>query len=65
MKLRREERSELLRTQREINELRSLLMDAYRSFNCITDPYLLEACIYEINALQAKYCHALRKAKAQ
>lgn len=39
------------------------LEQAYNEFNNITDPLLMEACIYEINALRAKYNCAVHDLK--
>ena len=61
----RAKRAELYRSQNEINEIRSSLLDAYTSFNSTSDPDLLEAYIYEINALRARYDYALRRAKTR
>ena len=36
---------------------------AYNEFDNITDPLLMEACIYEINALRAKYNCAVHDLK--
>lgn len=49
----------------EIADIRSSLEGAYSSFNTISDPLLMEACIFEINALRARYDHALKSAKDQ
>lgn len=39
------------------------LEQAYNEFDNITDPLLMEACIYEINALRAKYNCAVHDLK--
>ena len=36
---------------------------AYNEFDNVTDPLLMEACIYEINALRAKYNCAVHDLK--
>ena len=61
----RAERAERNRVLSELNEIRGSLGAAYRSFNNTTDPDLLDASIYEINALRARYDHALRRAKTR
>lgn len=52
---------ELLRS--ELFQVRSALLAAYRDFNSQIEPDLIEASIYEINSLQAKYSWVLRKIK--
>ena len=63
-KLLRQRRDEAKRAAREIDDIRGLLGNAYRSFNSTSDPALLDAYIFEINALMARYDYALRRAKA-
>lgn len=36
------------------------LKEAYDRFDCADDPDLIDACIYEINALKARYNYILR-----
>ena len=43
--------------------VRRELEQAYNEFDNITDPLLMEACIYEINALRAKYNCAVHDLK--
>ena len=43
---------------------RTLLAQAYASFNSTRDPYLIDSCVFEINALQARYSYLLRRVKA-
>lgn len=47
----------------ELKRLKSELDRAYNEFQNQTDSDLLEACIYEIQALRAKYSHLLKQAK--
>ena len=54
----RELKQELLRTN-------DALKDAYTRFNCVCDSELIEASIYEISALKARYSYLLRCIKAQ
>lgn len=49
----------------QIVELRSSLDEAYSHFNRTTDPGTLDACIFEINALRARYNNALRHYRQQ
>ncbi|MEG0779959.1 MAG: YaaL family protein [Oscillospiraceae bacterium] len=37
---------------------------AYRQFNLVTDPELIESCIYQISALKARYNYLIRTMKA-
>ena len=54
----RELKQELLRTN-------DALKDAYTRFNCVCDSELIEASIYEISALKARYSYLLRCIKEQ
>ena len=47
----------------EVQRVRRELEQAYNEFDNITDPLLMEACIYEINALRAKYNCAVHDLK--
>lgn len=47
----------------ELYELKRELVAAYSRFNNTPDPALLEAVIYEIKSLEARYSHALRRLK--
>ena len=61
----RTRRAELRRALDEIEEIRGDLGAAYTNFNSTSDPDLVSACVYEINALMARYDHALRRAKSR
>ena len=59
----KEERKRLYELQQradEIFSLQSSLDDAYSHFNRTTDPGSLDACIFEINALRARYNSAVK-----
>ena len=63
-KQQRAHRAEVQRVRAEMLGVRRELEQAYNEFDNITDPLLMEACIYEINALRAKYncaVHDLKK----
>ena len=47
----------------ELNETQLELALAYRQFNMVVDPELVEACIYQINALKARYNYLIRALK--
>ena len=58
------------RTTREQHELMQALQEAqtalqgaYLSFDALTDPELVESCIFEIRALQARINYLLRAMK--
>ncbi|MGE4353027.1 MAG: DUF2508 family protein [Oscillospiraceae bacterium] len=57
-------KAELARVDKEIKEIRHSLNDAWQVFNSTTDPALTEACIFEINALRARYDHILKGARS-
>ena len=40
------------------------LQDAYAAFNMVSDPELVEACVYQISALRARCNYLLRRLKA-
>lgn len=44
-------------------QTRSQLSCAYAQFNSYSDPDLVEACVYEINALQSRYSYYVRQVK--
>jgi hypothetical protein len=55
-----EERRQLAES---LERTKVLIHQAYAGFNCAVDPDLIESCVYEINALQARYSYLLRKIK--
>ena len=55
-----EARQQLLEGMRKT---RGLLNCAYAQFNAYTDPDLVDACVYEINALQSRYSYYVRQMK--
>lgn len=44
------------RTQQDLN-------DAYARFNVCSDPDLIDACTFEINALRCRYAYLIRRIK--
>ena len=58
-KERRRLRAERKRMTTELREIRRELEQSYMRFNELCDPMQLDACIYEINALRAKYSCAM------
>jgi hypothetical protein len=59
----RKRRSELRQAKAELEEMHVELGEAYASFNSISEPELLDACIYQISALRSRYDTALRRMK--
>ena len=57
---REEERRQLMEGMRET---RTQLNHAYAQFNVYSDPDLVDACVYEINALQRRYSYYVRQVK--
>ena len=53
-------KAELSRANAELDQIRSDLNRAWSIFNNTSDPSLTDACIFEINALRAKYDHVLK-----
>ncbi len=51
---------ELSAYEEEIRSIRNSLDEAYAHFNTTTDPDALDACIFEISALRARYNTALK-----
>jgi len=47
----------------ELSEARVALTDAYDRFNNTTEPELVDACVFEINAIQSRYGYLLRVIK--
>lgn len=46
-----------------VAQTRVLLNQAYAQFNMHSDPDLVEACVYEINALRSRYSYLVRQVK--
>lgn len=38
----------------ELGQLNAALTASYRNFNYVSDPVVMDACIYEINALRSR-----------
>lgn len=55
-----EERRELMAS---LSHTRTLINQAYGSFNSVSDSDLIDSYVYEINALQARYNYLLRRVK--
>ena len=54
------ERRELMAS---LASTRTLINQAYGSFNTVSDADLIESYVFEINALQARYNYLLRRVK--
>lgn len=46
--------------QHELYSTGQALKEAYEKFNYVSEPELVEACVYEISALKARYNYLLR-----
>ena len=57
---REEERRQLVEGMKQT---RNQLNYAYAQFNIYSDPDLVDACVYEINALQSRYSYYVRQVK--
>lgn len=63
-KLRARHKEELLHAKNQLGELRDALTAAYFGFEQSADPDTVDACIFEINALRARYNSAIRQIKS-
>ncbi len=52
-------KAEYDRRMRELQDIRSQLHCAYTAFDNVTDPDMMDACIFEINALKSRYNYAV------
>ncbi len=59
----RERQAQLQELLLELDKVKLKLGQAYGDFNATLEPELIECCIYEINALQARYAYLLRQIK--
>ncbi len=55
---------EVLELEESLRQTRLDLAQAYALFNAAADGELVEACVYEIKALQTRYSYLLRRRKA-
>ncbi len=62
-KQRRMQRAEIRRVTDEMRGIRRDLEQAYSRFDNLADPMQMDACIFEINALRAKYNCAVHDLK--
>ncbi len=51
---------ELLQNRSRLNCISSALTQAYCTFNSVSDPVIMDSCIFEINALSARRDSILR-----
>ena len=52
-----------LQLQQELQATGQALREAYEKFNYVSEPELVEACVYEISALKSRYNYLLRRIK--
>ena len=55
----KQRKAEYQRHLNELNSIRSRLSSSYAAFDNITDPDMMDACIFEISALKSRYNHAV------
>ena len=60
-KLRKRRSAELKKAAEEVRSIRVELEQAVNVFDHMIDPNRMDACIYEINALRARYNCAVRE----
>lgn len=58
------QKAEYQKALEELGAIRISLGDAYVRFNSITDPFIMDACIFEISALKSRYDCAVRNVKS-
>ncbi|HBR09044.1 MAG TPA: hypothetical protein DD735_09160 [Clostridiales bacterium] len=58
------QKDEYQKAVEELGSIRCSLDDAYTRFDSITDPYIMDACIFEISALKSRYDCAVRNIKS-
>ena len=61
--LARQEEEERRQLMEGMKQTRNQLNFAYAQFNAYSDPDLVDACVYEINALQSRYSDFVRQVK--
>ena len=59
-KAKRMQAEELSRLRSEAASLHSALDELYERFDSLTEPTQVDACIYEMNAVMARYDYALK-----
>ena len=59
----RTHQSQQLQLQAELHATGQALREAYDKFNYVSEPELVEASVYEISALKARYSYLLRQIK--
>lgn len=62
-KQRKAQQAEMKKATAEMRGIRRDLEQAYSRFDNLSDPLLMDACIFEINALRAKYNCAVHDLK--
>lgn len=62
---RKSDKAETANRSQELDMISTAIVQAYRSFNATLDPQLMDACIFEINALRARRNAILREMRQQ
>lgn len=57
-------KADLQKAKKELDSIGNSLEMAYLMFDQTSDPALMDACIYEINALRTRYDHAIKSIKS-
>ena len=58
------QQQEQTQLRKEAMSLRCTLDELYNRFDAVTDPVQLDACIYEMNAVMARYDYTIKCLKA-
>jgi len=61
----RKKRADISNRTQELDEISTAIVQAYRSFNSTLDPQLMDACIFEINALRTRRNAILKEMRQQ
>lgn len=55
----KQKRADYQKRVKEMEQIRAKLQCAYSAFNSVTEPDIMDACIFEISALESRYNHAV------
>lgn len=58
-----QEELEEMELMREIDDMQMRLKSAHSRFDFVSDEDMVESCIYEIESLESRYQHLIRRAK--
>lgn len=60
-KLEKQRRAQIKQGRERLAAIDTALMSAYTTFDNISDPVLMDACIFEINALRSRRSSVIRE----